>query len=335
MVTGTDLPVVLVYDVGWSWAPDEEIQQDVNRLASALRALGHPVELLAIDSADMLAPLSKYDPATCIVLNQCESTPGVSHSYVPMARALETLKFVYTGSPPDVLELTECKSRTKQVLARRGVPTPRWRVYSSARVDGWKIFPAMVKPNHTHFSLGVTSQSVVTSPRELRERIEYILDTFHQPALVEDFIDGREYSVSLWGNGSIEMLPPMEIDFSAFSTAHDRIYTFEEKFISTSPYYDCVSLIPAVLGEDEYRTLEQIAKAAYYAVGCRDYARLDIRLRDGIWYVLDVNTNPNLGPDSSVAYAASLRGYSYGEVGSRLVRLAAERHPIFRSSHAK
>jgi D-alanine-D-alanine ligase len=335
MVTGTDLPVVLVYDVGWSWAPDEEIQQDVNRLASALRALGHPVELLAIDSADMLAPLSKYDPATCIILNQCESTPGVSHSYVPMARALEMLKFTYTGSPPDVLELTECKSRTKQILFRHGVPTPRWRVYSSTRVDRWRIFPAMVKPNETHFSLGVTSQSVVTTPGELRERVEYVLDTFHQPALVEEFINGRECSVSLWGNGSVEMLPPMEVDFSAFSAAHDRIYTFEEKFIPTSPYYEYVNLIPASLSESEQRALEQTAKSAYYAVGCRDYARLDIRLRDGVWYVLDVNTNPNLGPDSSVAYAASLQGYSYGELGSRLIRLAAERHPIFRTSHAK
>lgn len=334
MVTGTELLVVLVYDVGWSWAPNEEIQKDVNQLASALRSLQHLVELLAIDSADMLAPLSKYDPATCIVFNQCESTPGVSHSYVPMAQALEMLKFVYTGSPPDVLELTECKSRTKEVLARHNVPTPRWRVYSSARVDGWNIFPAMVKPNGTHFSLGVSFQSVVMTPDELRERVEYVLDTFHQPALVEEFIDGREYSVSLWGNGSIEMLPPVEVDFSALS-AHERIYTFEEKFIPTSPYYEYVNLIPAVLGESELRALEQTAKSAYYAVRCRDYARLDIRLRDGIWYVLDVNTNPNLGPDSSVAYAASLRGYSYGEVGSRLIRLAAERHPKFRTGDTR
>lgn len=328
----TDLPVLLVYDVGWSWAPDEEIQKEVGMLASALKAIGHPVELLPVDDADMLALLSKFDPRAYVVFNQCESTPGVSHSYVPMARALEALGFAYTGAPSDVLELSECKSRVKQMLDRYSVPTPKWRVYTSPHADDWDIFPAMVKPNETHFSLGVSQESVVMTPEELERRIEYVLDTFHQPALVEDFIDGREYSVSLWGNGTIQMLPPQEIDFSMLDAAHDRIYTFDEKFIPDSPHYEQVTLVPAVLSESEYRALNRVAQSAYRAIGCRDYARLDIRRRNGTWYVLDVNTNPNIGPDSSVFWAASMAGYSYGELGSRLVNLAAERHPVFRTS---
>jgi D-alanine-D-alanine ligase len=334
MISRADLPVLLVYDVGWSWSLDEEIQKETSQLASAMQALGHPVELLSIESADMATPLYGYDPRAYIVLNQCESTPGISYSYVPMARVLETLSFTYTGSTPDTLELNESKSRTKQMLDRHNVPTPRWRLYASKKIGNWNIFPAIVKPNETHFSLGVTPESVVTTPKELRQRIEYVLDTFRQPALVEDFIDGKEYSVSLWGNGSIQMLPPAEIDFSVFSTAHDRIYTFDDKFIADSPYYEYVTLLPATLAECEYCALEQTAQAAYRAIGCRDYARLDIRLRDGVWYVLDVNANPNIGPDSSVAYASSLLGHSYGELGSRLVNLAAERHPVFRAGHS-
>jgi D-alanine-D-alanine ligase len=335
MIINTDLPILLTYDIGWSWVPDEEIEKEVNQLASAMRALGHPVELLAIDDADMLTLLSEHDPRAYIVLNQCESTPGISHSYVPMAHALETLKFAYTGSTPDVLKLTEHKSRTKQLLDQHGVPTPQWRVYTSTKADDWTTFPAMVKPDETHFSLGVAPESVVMTPGELCRRIEYVLDTFHQPALVEDFINGREYSVSLWGNGSVQMLPPHEVDFSTLNAAQDRIYTFDEKFIPGSPHYEHVTLIPAVLDEGEYHALERTAQSAYRAIGCRDYARLDIRRRDGAWYVLDVNTNPNVGPDSSVFCAASMAGYSYGELGSQLANLAAERHPAFRTRHVR
>jgi D-alanine-D-alanine ligase len=157
-----------------------------------------------------------------------------------------------------------------------------------------------------------------------------VLDVFQQPALVEDFIDGREFHVTVWGNGEVEVLPPAEMDFSAFGDVHDRLCTFDSKFCPGSLHYERIQLrLPAPLSEDERRRLERVARAAYRTLGCRDYGRLDIRLRDGIFYVLDVNPNPDISAETSTVYAAAEAGYSYGAMASYLINLAAMRHPVF------
>ena len=324
----TDLPVLLLYDLDRTWTSDEthEVMVYTNRLESAMREVGHPVTSVPIDDTDLTTPLCQYSPEEYTVLNWCEGVPGIPHSSDLLAQTLESLNFTYTGSTPQVLALSEDKREVKTLLDARNVPTPRWRIYESAQPDGWGRFPAIVKPAQEHCSLGVTSEAVVMTPGELCARIAYVLDTFHQPALVEDFVDGREFHVSLWGNGAIQMLPPAEMDFSAFSDVHDRLCTYDSKFNPSSVHYNQIKLqLPAPLTPDEYRRLEQISMAAYRAVGCRDYARLDIRLRDGIFYVLDVNPNADISFDASLAYSADAAGYSYGAMGSHLVNLALHR----------
>lgn len=229
---------------------------------------------------------------------------------------------------PPALTLSWDKRRVKRLLERSGLPTPRWRVYDRAEPDGWSCFPAIVKPALEHCSVGVTSEAVVLTPDELRARIAYVLEAFGQPALVEDFVDGRELHVSLWGNGTVEMLPPAEMDFSAFADVRDRLCTYDSKFSPGSLHYDRIELrLPAPLDEGEYARLERTALATYRVLGCRDYARLDIRLRDGVPYVLDVNPNPDISADTSTALAARVAGYSYGALLSRLVGFAATRRP--------
>jgi D-alanine-D-alanine ligase len=188
-----------------------------------------------------------------------------------------------------------------------------------------------VKPSREHCSHGVTTDAVVTSPRELEDRIGYILDTFRQPALVEDFIDGREFHVSLWGNGSVRLLPPAEMDFTLFADVRDRLCTYDSKFMPGSSHYVKIGLqLPAPLDEAEYERLKKTSILAYKTSGCRDYARLDIRLRDGIFYVLDVNPNSDISAEASMACAAECAGYSHGEMISHIINLAAKRHPIFK-----
>ncbi len=324
----TDLPVLILYNVDRTWAPHEidEVVFEADHLGSAMREVGHPVIPVPIYDTDLLTPLLPYDQDEYIILNWCEGLPGIPHSYAQVAQTLESMDFVYTGATPDVLALSEDKHKVKGLLDAHGVPNPHWRIYESARSNGWKDFPAIVKPALEHCSLGVTREAVVMTPDELHSRIEYVLDTFHEPALVEDFIDGREFHVWLWGNGTIEMLPPAEMDFSAFSDVHDRLCTYDSKFDPHSvPYNEIKLLLPAPLAPDEYRRLEQVSLAAYRALGCRDYARMDLRMRDGIFYMLDVNPNADISSESSLACAAKVVGYSYGKVGSHLVNLAAHR----------
>jgi D-alanine-D-alanine ligase len=196
-------------------------------------------------------------------------------------------------------------------------------------MNGWRKFPAIVKPAREHSSCGLSRDAVVLTHDNMIPRIAYVLSEFKQPAIIEDFIDGREFHVSLWGNETVEMLPPAEMDFSAFKDVQDRLCTFDAKYRPDSKAYNeiCVR-VPASLSEEEFRELERVAQRAYRVIGCRDYARFDIRLRDGVFYLLDVNPNPDISSDTSMAFAAELAGYSYGDMLSQVVNLAANRHPI-------
>lgn len=301
---------------------------EVGVLEKAIRAEGHPVTNVPVYDSNLVSRLKEYHPDRYIVLNWCEEIPGIPFSEAMVAETLESLGFVYTGSDARVLALSWDKGRVKRSLRDSGVPTPAWRLYHDLETDGWNTFPAIVKPAGEHASLGVSREAVALNPEKLRARIAYVLETFRQPALVEDFIDGREFHVSLWGNHSVEMLPPAEMDFSAFKDVQDRLCTFDSKFKPGSRHYDQIQLrLPALLGEEEVSALEQVAQAAYRVVGCRDYARLDIRLREGVFYVLDVNPNPDISSDTSLACAAEVAGYSYGAMLSKMIHLAADRHP--------
>jgi D-alanine-D-alanine ligase len=327
-----DVPVILLYNLDRTWLPHEieEVQHDAAYLERGLQEQGHPVTSVTIYDTDLKTPLSGFDPARHVVFNWCEGVPGIPWSDALVAETLEALDFAYTGAPPGVLRLSQDKYQVKQLLDQKKVPTPRWKLYTSATCDDWEDFPAIVKPSREHCSFGVTPEAVVLTRDALRRRIDYVLAEFHEPALVEEFIDGREFHVSLWGNGVIQMLPPAEMDFAAFDDVRDRLCTFESKFDPDSQHYQKIEMdLPATLAEAERVLLEKTAVKAYRSLGCRDYARLDIRMRDGIFYVLDINPNADLSSESSTAYAAEVAGYSFGAMGSHLVNLAALRHPFF------
>ena len=328
----TDLPVLLLHNVDQSWtqAAIAVVFEAVDQLKLALKKEGHPVVEVPVWNKDLAAILRPFDPDHYIVLNWCEELPGDHRSDFEVANILEWLKFVYTGSPPEVLAFSWDKPAVKALLDKKGIATPSWQIFSVPDSDGWNCYPAIVKPAFEHCSKGITTGAVVMTPEELMERIAFVQDVHNQPALVEDFIDGREFHVSLWGGSDIESLPTAEMDFAVFDNLRDRICTFDSKFTPGSLHYENIELrIPAELDEREYLQLEKTALSAYEAIGCRDYARIDLRLRNGIFYVLDVNPNADLSPDTSMVYAAEKAGFSYGALCSRLVNLAARRHPIF------
>jgi D-alanine-D-alanine ligase len=327
------LPVLLLSNVDPAWASHErdESVRETLRLGSALEKMGHPVKLILITDANLAATLEAFRPEDHIVLNWCESLPGVSHSEALVAEILESLDFVFTGSDSRALALSQDKQRIKTLLADRCVPSPSWQVYESPEVEGWERFPAIVKPVHEHCSIGISPDSVVLTRDELQQRVHYVLDTYRQPALVEDFIDGREFRVALWGNDPLDSLPVVEMAYPAFQDIRERLCTYDSKFAPGSRHYRLIeTLLPAPLPEDACQRLCDTAAAGYSVVGCRDYGRIDLRLRAGVFYVLDVNPNPDICADASMACAAELAGFSYGGLGSFLVALASLRHPRLR-----
>lgn len=327
------MPVVLLYNLEPSWpaADREEVESEVARLCDALAAAGRESRPTCLATPDVAAALAGAEPENCVVFNWCDALPGLPHSEALVAQRLESLGFTHTGSPPKVLELSWRKEAVKACLAAAGVPTPAWEAFCARDLDGWSRFPAIVKAAHEHASLGLGRESVVTDRRELAERVAQVVETLQQPALVEDFIDGREFHVTVWGNGTLAMLPPAEMDFAAMADPRERLCSYDAKFTPGSPAYEKIQLVvPAPLTEAERAELERVTTAAYRAVGCRDYARIDVRLRDGVFYVLDVNPNCDLSTETSTAFAAAVAEGSFGRFLSRLVDLAQQRHPRWR-----
>jgi len=327
-----DLPVLLLYNIDPAWEPGEqdEAVTATQELIEALRQVGHPVTPIQVNDLDLRRFLSPYNPDHFIVLNWCEAIPGIAHSDALAAETLEEMGFTYSGSPPPVLRLSGDKEKVKDVLLRAGVPTPEGCVCSTSQRAAWDRFPAIVKPVREHCSIGITPEAVVLDLPALRERIAFVTETYRQAALVEEFIDGREFRVTLWGNEDVEMLPPVEMEFSAFSDLRERLCSWDAKFTPGSRHYTEIRTVaPAPLTTEELSLLEQVSRTAYRAMGIRDYARFDFRLREGVFYLLDPNPNPDISADASLALMAELAGHSFGQMGSRLVRLAAARHPVF------
>jgi D-alanine-D-alanine ligase len=326
------LPVLLLYNLDPTWPP-EDINESLGSakiLFDALQGEGHLVTEVRLEDQDLPGLLRPYSPSDYIVFNVCEEIPGIPHSYDIIAQTLEELGFTFTGADSKSLSFSEDKRLVKQQLDSCSIPTPRWQVFTSTTSNGWKYFPAIVKPALDHCSFGITRESVVWSRDELASRVSYILDAFNGLALVEEFIDGCEYHVTVVGNGQLHVLPPAEMDFSAFQEARDRLCTYESKHDPKSKAYNLIRLnLPARLSEKDQKSLMEVTLAGYRATACRDYARLDIRRRNGTFYILDINPNADISPDTSPVLAAEYAGLSYGKFGSLLINIAAQRHPAF------
>jgi D-alanine-D-alanine ligase len=326
------IPVLLLFnlDRNWSAEEQEEVFSVTSQLERAIASSGYHTTLVPVTDNDLDRSLAEFDPLEYIVFNWCEGLPGVAHSEWLVAEYLEKRGFTFTGASSATMALAQDKFSVKQLLDESGIPTPRWQTYNSVTNVRWQRFPAIVKPSREHSSEGIDRHAVVADEAELKNRMAYILEKFRQPVLVEDFIDGRELHVSLWENGSIDMLPPAEMEFSLLADRHDRICSYEAKFVPESEQYQKIeTVLPAPLSESELLDVELVCKAAYTAAGCRDYARIDIRISDGVQYVIDVNPNADISPDTSTVAAAELAGYTYGEFGGRIVNLAARRHPVW------
>lgn len=325
------LQILLLHNIDEAWDPADlaVAATEVEKIASGLRGQGHQVLNQPVRNGSLRALLRGYDPAQVVVLNLCEELPGVPRSEALVTAVLDEQGFGYTGAASAALFLAWDKYMVKRMLQAAGINTPDGMLLPTTDVRDWGLFPAIVKPAQEHCSLGLTRDSVVMNPQELEARVGWLLDTFKQPALVEDFIDGREFHVSLWGNGVVEVLPPAEMDFSAFTDPHDRLCTYDSKFNPESKHYREIELrLPAPLDDAERTALERQALGAYRAIGCRDYGRIDLRMRGGVFYVLDVNPNQDISAETSTASAAEHIGVPYGAMLERIVCLACQRHHL-------
>jgi D-alanine-D-alanine ligase len=245
---------------------------------------------------------------------------------VKIIRLIERLGFKHTGSAAETCALCIDKARSKERLMTAGVPTPSFQVYTRPEGAYRCRLPAIVKPDLDDASIGIDLESVVANEAELMKRVAYVIETYHEPALVEEFISGRELSVSMWGNRHIETLPITEIDYSLIPDPLNQILSYDAKWVTDSTYYHSTPpRCPAELEPGDRCRITDAATRAFRAVGLRDFGRVDIRYRDGVPYVIDINEISDLAPTSGFPTAASKAGYSYPETIEHILRLAMQR----------
>ncbi|MGC8874465.1 MAG: D-alanine--D-alanine ligase family protein [Chloroflexia bacterium] len=292
-------------------------------VAEALELAGYRTELLPL-RGDVEEALAPYPPTQWVIFNLAEGLDGRLFEEPRIAWALEAMGYRFTGSTGEALALSTHKARAKARLQEAGVPTPPARLWREVpwMLDGVSL-PAIVKPVAEDASQGIGPEAVVQDLRTLQERVRYVLQRYRQAALVEQFVAGREFNLSLWGDPP-ELLPLAEVDFGAFEDPFRRLVSFAAKWeVESFEYRHTPVQCPAAVEEPLATRIAQVACAAWKAIGCRGYARVDIRVdAEGTPYVLEVNCNPDISPDAGFFRAARAAGYSYQEMVLRILSLA-------------
>ncbi len=266
-----------------------------------------------------------------LIFNLCESLGNESVHEMHVAGLYELMGIPYTGAGAFALGSCLNKVRTKEILLAHKIRTPKFALVST--LDSITLsdldlsYPMIVKPSREDASVGIYSNSVVDNEADLRGRIEHILVKFDQPAVVEEYVEGREINVAILGNNPPITLPLSEIDFSGLPTHLPKIVTYNAKWMEgTDEYRGTVRVCPAPLDESVAEELRAIALKAFRIMGCRDYARVDIRLtRNNVPFVLEVNPNPDISEDAGFARSARNFGLTFDQMVARIVEHALAR----------
>jgi D-alanine-D-alanine ligase len=302
----------------------------IEAIASALRGLGHQVQLLG-DGRELLQKLLADPPE--MVFNFAEGQ-GVGRSREARVPAvLEMLGIPYTGSDPLTLAVTLDKDCARRLVAAEGVAVPKGAVLSPGDdpcrlLEASFPFPVILKPAWEGSSKGIRRKCLVHDPAELGDVVRSLWRDYHQPILAEEFVRGDEVTVGMLGNDPPRVLAAMRVT-PVEPTAH-FVYSLEiKRDFRRLVRYDCDGLAAA-----DREAVERAARAAWRALGCRDVSRIDFRVRDGVPYFLEVNPLPGLHPeDSDLVIMAGLVGWTYPQLIETILQAALGRQTEVREAH--
>jgi D-alanine-D-alanine ligase len=306
-------------------------EEDVQAVYEALKEAGHSPIFLRLDgTTQSLVDLAQSE--TDLIFNLVESFAGNDTFDSAVAGYLELLGRRFTGTGSHGLYLAQDKALAKKIFAFHGIHTPYFAtVYRGRTEHSHDIqFPVIVKPAREDGSIGIHFGAVCGSIKELMDRIDYIHAEFDTPALIEEYIEGRELYVAVLGNEKPEALQVIEMDLSKLPKGTPKIAGSEVKWEEdTEAYKKTWPFVPEDLGEDLTKRLHDTAVQAFQALQLRDYGRIDFRLAsDGTLHVLEVNPNPYLLPSAEFTMAAKGSGRSYDKLIAEIAELALARYGV-------
>lgn len=337
------LRVTVLYDT-WDESPPEpppekpvrkrsrkkkKEKHDREEIFEALGKLGYEPAYQVLDGrTQALTALARND--VDLTFNLTESYAGDDTKDMNIAAYLDLLGRAYTGAGPHALYLAQDKALAKKIFAFHGIKTPYFATSYRGKLDHSHdiSFPLIVKPTSEDGSIGIDATSVVESVKELMEKIHYIHEEFDAPALIEEYIEGREIYAAVLGNENPDVLPLIELDLSRLPEGMARIAGKEVKWETETEAYKLTKSAPAEgLQEEWIQRLSDTALAAYRALKLRDYGRIDMRLTEkGEVYVIEANPNPWLSTSAEFVMAARKAGRSYTQLIGEIVDLARGRY---------
>lgn len=319
------------------WASEAGVLETVEAVRAALQLHGHHLRLIPVKPPfdKLLAELTE-PPVPDAVFNLCEGLEGTGHGESQVASLVELCGAEMTGSRSECLALVRDKPRTKWLLEGAGLPTPDFFMLepsdalpAAELAAALARSPWIVKPAREDASLGIGPESVVTSYDALVRAVDGVRRRYG-PVLIEQFIPGREFNVGILDVGGPRLLPLAEIMFDAQAGQAWQLVSYDAKWSPESPDFlstpvRCPADVEPALADE----IGRIALSAFRVTGCRDYARIDLRLdQAGRPWILEVNANPDLSPSAGLARALGAAGLSFDAVVHDLACQAVVRREL-------
>ncbi len=307
-----------------SWRMEYDVVQ-------TLRALGHELKVIGVhdDLTPIRGAMDEFKPS--ITFNLMEAFDDVVVFDQNVVSYLELLKVPYTGCNPRGLTLSRDKGLAKKLMAYHRIPVPDFLVVPLGRkpkLPKRLHFPLIVKSLTYESSTGISQASVVENEEQLNKRVQFIHDTIMTPAIVEEFIDGRELYVGVMGNDRLQVFPVWEMSFSKMPENSWRIATERVKWSVKYQKKHGIDTAEASLPDDVTARVQHLAKRVYRALDLSGYARVDLRMKtNGDLYVIEANPNPQLAQGEDFAESARRAGVPYAKLIERIIGLGLQWQP--------
>jgi D-alanine-D-alanine ligase len=317
-----DIPVIDDPDV----ISEDAVRDEAKDVFEAIEKNGHlpryfPIKNFWVD----FEKIKKLKPE--VIFNLCEGYRGDAIHEMHIAGLWELLGIPYTGNNPLTLGLAQNKVLTKKLLESKRIPTPMYQVFSKSPKKFYLDFPVIAKPACEDASLGIFTDAIIYDFDQLLDRVNQLLEKYKQPILVEKYIEGREFNISILGNSPAKVLPVSEINFTNLEPDEPRITSYEAKWIPDHPLYQKTPAVcPAMVDGELQHRLQDIAMQVFLLLNGRDYGRVDVRVDDSEKiFVLEYNPNPDISARAGFARALRAAGIEYHEFINHLLEQAMGR----------
>lgn len=313
-------------------AIEAELTSVGQTIENTLQERGYQTVFIDFNDINRATEILKNDGID-LVFNVGERLNNSSLLEPHIASLFDMYQIPYTGSNPFTLSLCIDKIRVKKLLTYHNIPTAKWDyMYDlSDELRDDLHFPLIVKPANTDNSIGISNDSVVTNRKQLQSRLEYVLTQLHRPALIEEYLEGDEYDVSIIGSedDDLRVLPLARTIFDKLPAGYWHICPFDFKFAEENIYKKLVTtqIPPKNVNHKLLKLITEIALDTYNILDCHDYGRVEIKLdKNDNPYILELNPNPSINQGNRVPTVAELVGMNYGDFIEEIIALAIKRY---------